>query len=272
MGVAALALAFAAASWALQGKRARLVLWAASVLLLSFTRDTAVIAVAGALWLALAQRSRRAVALAGTAIVAALPALLLFGAPLRQTMAFTFGENTIPTDTSWHSIFHHYGSYLRLMIDFDFPFRSTPVVTVVLLGLVALLALQPSPSSALWSFRRWTLLFAACFLAVGAVLIAPLQLATYSDPVPPGMLLIASLVPLFLPAGGDPFITLIRGGALGAVGYLLLLPQPTELRLPLVVLPFAAIGVARGISLARGPGLQTARRDSRGTALGFASR
>jgi hypothetical protein len=158
------------------------------------------------------------------------------------------------------------------MIDFDFPFRSTPVVTVVLLGFVALLALQPSPSSALWSVRRWTLLFAAFFLAVGAVLIAPLQLATYSDPVPAGMLLIASLVPLFLPAGGDQFITLIRGGALGAVGYVLLLPQPTELRLPLVVLPFAAIGVARGISLARAPGLQTASRDLKGTALRFASR
>jgi hypothetical protein len=272
MGVAALALAFTAASWALEGKRSRLVLWAASVLLLSFTRDTAVIAVAGALWLALAQRSRRAVALAGTAIVTAVPPLLLFGAPLRQTMAFTFGENTIPTDTSWHFIVQHYGTYLRLMIDFDFPFRSTPVVTAVLLGLLALLALRPDPSSALWSFRRWTLMFAACFLAVGAVLIAPLQLATYSDPVPAGMLLIAALVPLFLPAGGDPFITLVRGGALGAVGYLLLLPQPTELRLPLVLLPFAVIGVARGISLARVPGLRTAIPDSRGTALGFASR
>jgi hypothetical protein len=62
--------------------------------------------------------------------------------------------------------------------------------------------------------------------------------------------------PLDRPAAGEPgdeFITLIRGGAVGALGYLFLLPQPTDLRLPLVVLPFAAIGVARGISLARHP-------------------
>ena len=46
-------------------------------------------------------------------------------------------------------------------------------------------------------------------------------------------------------------LSLIRGGALASVGYLFLLPQSTELRLPLVVLPFAAVGFARAVSLAR---------------------
>jgi hypothetical protein len=253
MGVAALALAFAAASWALRGRSSRLVLWASSVLLLSFTRDTAAIAVAGAMWFAIATRSRRGVALVLTGIAAATPALLLFGAPLRQTMAFTFGKNTVPTDTSWHYIFHQYGTFVRMMIEFDFPFRSTLAVTTALLSVVALLALRPGASSMLYTVRQAALALVVSFLGIAALFIAPLQLAIWPDPVPFGILLIAALLPLFLPADGEEFITLIRGGAVGAVGYLFLLPQSTGLRLPLVLLPFAAIGLARGISLARAP-------------------
>jgi hypothetical protein len=260
MGVAAMLLVLLAGSWSLQGERSRLVLWGSSVLALAFTRDTAVIAVIAALGLAIILRTRRAIALACTAALAAAPALVLFGAPLRQTMAFTFSDNNIPTDTSWQYIFDQYGTYLRLMINFDFPFWSRPVVTLLLLGLVSLLALQPRPSSPLSGLRRWMLVVTSAFLGIGAVLIAPLQLAAFSDPVPAGMILIAAVLPLFLPAHGDEFMTLLRGGALGAVGYLFLLPQSTELRLPLVVLPFAAMGVARGISLARAPGLARLRR------------
>jgi len=253
MGVAALALAFAAAYWALRGRSSRLVLWASSVLLLSFTRDTAAIAVAGALWFAIAARSRRSVALVLTGIAGATPALLLFGAPLRQTMAFTFSKNTIPTDASWHYILHQYGTFVGMMLEFDFPFRSTLPVTTVLLSVVALLALRPGASSKLYVVRQAALVLVVSFLAIAALLVAPLQLPSWPDPVPFGILLIAALLPLFLPADGDAFITLIRGGALGAVGYLFLLPQPTGLRLPLVLLPFAAIGIARGLSLARNP-------------------
>lgn len=251
MGVVALGLALTAGMWSLHGKRTRLVVWALSVLVLSFTRDTAVIAFGAALWLVLAKRSRRTAALAVTAAAAAAPAMLLFGAPLRQTMAFTFSDNQIPTDTSWHFVVHRYGAYLHTMINYDFPFLSTPIVTLLLLGLVALLTLRPGPSPALWDIRRWTIRITVCFLAFGALLIAPLQLATFSDPVPPGMLLIAALLPLFVPAGGDDLLCFVRGGSLCAVGYLCLLPQWTELRLSLVVLPFAAIGLARGIELGR---------------------
>ena len=251
MGVAALALAFAAAYWALRGRSSRLLLWTSSVLLLSFTRDTAAIAVAGAVWFAIAARSRRSVVLALSGIAASAPALLLFGAPLRQTMAFTFSKNTIPADASWHYIFHQYGTFVGMMIDFDFPFRSTLPVTTVLLSAVALLALRRGASSRLYAVRQAMLALGVVFLGIAALLVAPLQLPSWPDLVPFGILLIAALLPLFLPADGDAFITLIRGGALGAVGYLFLLPQPTGLRLPLVLLPFAAIGIARGLSLAQ---------------------
>src|SRR4029078_746473 len=132
-------------------------------------------------------------------------------------------------------IFHRYGTSLQTMLNYDFPFRSTPIVALLLVGLVALLAFRPGPSSGLWAIRRWTIRVTVCFLAIGALLIAPLQLATFSDPIPAGMLLIAALLPLFVPAGGDEFLAFARGGALCAVGYLFLLPQWTELRLPLVV-------------------------------------
>jgi hypothetical protein len=140
-----------------------------------------------------------------------------------------------------------------MMLEFDFPFRSTLPVTTVLLSVVALLALRPGASSKLYVVRQAALVLVVSFLAIAALLVAPLQLPSWPDPVPFGILLIAALLPLFLPADGDAFITLIRGGALGAVGYLFLLPQPTGLRLPLVLLPFAAIGIARGLSLARNP-------------------
>jgi hypothetical protein len=270
MGVAAMALAFTAATWALRGHRARLAVWASSVLLLSFTRDTAAIAVAGAVWLAIAKRSRRTIALACTGVAAAAPAPLFFGAPLRETMAFTFSENWIPTDTSWHFIFHQYGRFVGLMVDFDFPLRSSAPVTAALLAIVALLALRPAASSLLHRFRQGSLALLVLSLGMVALFVAPLQLPSWPDPVPFGILLIAALLPLFLPANGDEFITLVRGGALGAVGYLFLLPQPTGLRLPLVVLPFAAIGIARAISLARAPSGQVAPAKPAGGAATFA--
>ena len=254
MGVAAMALAFAAGAWALSGRSSRLLLWAGSVLLLAFTRDTAIVAVAGAVWLAIATRSRRAVALALTGIAAAAPAPLLFGAQLRLIMAYVFSNDRIPADASWHYVLHEYGTFTRLMIKSDFPFRSSLAVTALLLAVVALLALRPSAPSLVYRFRQPALLVLLSFLGVVALFVAPLQLASWPDPLPFGILLVAALLPLFLPAGGDEFITLLRGGAVGAIGYLLLLPQPSDLRLPLVMLPFAAMGVARAFTLVPGRG------------------
>ena len=71
------------------------------------------------------------------------------------------------------------------------------------------------------------------------------------DSVPPGVLLLVALLPLFLPGPRDEWLTFVRGGALASVAYLFVLPQYTQLRLALVVLPFAALGVARAIELVR---------------------
>jgi hypothetical protein len=250
MGVAALTLALITAAWAMRGHWARVIMWSASVALLSFTRDTAAIAVAAAVGLALAKRSRWAIAIACSGALAALPALVLFGAPLRATMAFTFSDNGIPRDPSWTYVRQHYGEFLRYMIQVDFPFRTHALVALALTALVVLLATTPREGSRPSRARQMLLLASAAALGILVLLIAPLQLPSIPDPVPPGVLLIAALLPLFAPAREDDLIVLARCGGIGAVAYLFLLPQATDLRLALVILPFAAIGFARAVSWA----------------------
>ena len=249
-GVAALALALLAALWARNGSRSRILVWAASVLLVSLTRNTAIIAVAAATWLALAERTRRATALVIAGAAAALPVPLLFGAPVRSTLAFTFNANRIPADDSWSYVLHRYWPNVHLMLLIDFPFRSAASVSLLLLCLVGLLGLH-SGAPRLQRLRAWTLASGAAVAAIGAVIIGPLGLVTAVDPVPSGVLLVAAILPLYLPGRVDPLLRLARGGALGAIAYLFLLPQYTGLRLALVLLPFAALGIARAVELAR---------------------
>lgn len=245
MGVATLALAVCAAHWALSGRRRRLLAWGAGVLLLAFTRDAAAIAVFAAAWLALFTRTRRSLALVATGVIAALPAPILFGAPLRQELAFTFSRNDVPSDDSWHYVLTHYRAHLDGLIA-EFPFRANLPLTALLLGLLALLVTRPSPTARLDLIRRAAV--AACLLALALIALhIPLHLRALPEPLPGGILLVLALVPLFLAGNGDDFVHLARGGAIGAVGYLLLLPDYTALRYPLVILPFAALGIARAI-------------------------
>jgi hypothetical protein len=171
-------------------------------------------------------------------------------APLRATMAFTFSDNGIPHDTSWAYVAHEYGPFLRYMLQVDFPFRTHILATVALTALIVLLATTPPPNSSLTRIRRILLAVSAAALVVLVLLIAPLQLASIPDPLPAGLLLVVSLLPLFAPAHDDDFVLLVRCGGIAAVAYLFLLPQATDLRLALVILPFAAIGFVRGISWA----------------------
>jgi len=245
MGVATLALALCAAHWALNGRRSRLLAWGASVLLVAMTRDAAAIVVFAGVWLALFTRTRRSLALVATGVVAALPVPVLFGTPLRQELAFTFSRNNVPSDDSWHYILAHYRAHLDGLIA-EFPFRTNLPLTALVLGLLALLVTRPSLTIRLDLIRRAAV--AACLLVLVLVALhVPLHLRALPEPLPAGILLVLALVPLFLPSGGDDFVHVARGGAIGAVGYLLLLPDYTALRYPLVILPFAALGVARAI-------------------------
>ncbi|MCW2951298.1 MAG: hypothetical protein JWQ48_468 [Conexibacter sp.] len=114
--------------------------WIATLLLLSVTRDATVVLVVAVAWLALVDRSRRAVALLVTGVLASLPAPLIFSAPLRDNLAYVFRDFRIPTDTSWSSILHAYPSRFVDMLHSDarYPVDTAVPPFTVLVGLVAL--------------------------------------------------------------------------------------------------------------------------------------
>jgi hypothetical protein len=258
MGLFSLPLCLLVAIRALDRRRSWLwiPLWAGSVLLLAFTRDAAAIVVAAAVLVALAQRTRRALAVAGTAILAALPAPLLFGAPLRETLAFTFSGNDVPKDASWSFVLHNYWPHVQAMLRGDFRIYDAKPISMVLLGAVLLLGLGETDLRATKA-RRLGIIVA---VGLGTIAALPTNSFVYGDPLfvhltggftlNPGTVVLLAIVPLFLPASsGDTFIRLMRAGATGALAYLFLLPQYTGFRLPLVLLPFAAVGLARAASL-----------------------
>jgi hypothetical protein len=122
--------------------------WVLVVLVLSFTRDADIVLIAAVGWLALRERSRRAVVLLATGVLASLPAPLLFAAPVRDNLAYTFNAYRIPTDSSWGAILGEYPHHLARVVryDLEYPLDSgAPVIAfvmgvVVIAGLVVLYA------------------------------------------------------------------------------------------------------------------------------------
>jgi hypothetical protein len=241
-GVAAIAATLAAGVWAMTGSWKRVVCWSAAVLALSFTRDAAVIALIAATLYAVSERTRRAAVLAATGLLAAAPAPLLFPTPVRETLAFTFSGNRVPADTSWHFVASEYLPHVRWMIRTEFPFASHAVATGVLLALIATAFWRPSARTE--ALRTVMLAVLGMMTLALAAVIPALHLPAFPDPLPSEMLLASAVAPLFVP-GGDSLVRFCRFGALGAVVMLLLLPEFTHGRLTLVLLPFAAIGLAR---------------------------
>ena len=108
--------AFAAVILTLDRGRRWLPLWIGVILLLSFTRDSTWIPILAIGWCAWRQRSRDALWLFGTGVVAALPALLFFQVPVRSLLALLVNDSDIPSDTSWTFIVGHYpGAALELI-------------------------------------------------------------------------------------------------------------------------------------------------------------
>ena len=97
-------LAFAAAILTLDRGRRWLLLWIAALFVLSFTRDSTWIPILAVGWCAFRLRSRDAVWLFGSGVAAALPALLVLGAPVRNLLALLVNESDIPSGTSWSFI------------------------------------------------------------------------------------------------------------------------------------------------------------------------
>jgi hypothetical protein len=142
--VAVEALALLLAALALDRGRRWLLPWALGILVLSFTRDASAIVVAAVAWVALRERTRRAVEVLATGVVAALPPLLLFGAPLRNALAYTFSDFTVPTDTSWSFILENYPKGLRRVQihDLDYFLDHPLTALAAVAGIAAVYAIR----------------------------------------------------------------------------------------------------------------------------------
>jgi len=118
--------------------------WIAAVVALSLTRDLTAVLVIATGWVAIRERSRRMALIAGTGLAASLPVLVLFDAPLRESLAYTFNDFRIPTDDSWGWIFNAYPAELvdLLRQDAVYPGSSQyPAPIMVAMGVVVLAGL-----------------------------------------------------------------------------------------------------------------------------------
>lgn len=249
LGLATVGLCLLVATWALSGGRGRLAVWAGSVLLLAFTRDASVIALAAAAGAALVVRSRRSVELLAVGAAVAVPITLFTGAPIRDTIAFAFNGRTVPQDTSWSFILARWLPSFRTMMRVDFDLaHSLPLFAAGAL----VLACAFVHGGQLAALRRFVLLLALAAFAV-IVFLGPAVFEAEGRryPLQAGQLLLVALVPLVLDRRRDRVSGVLAGGLAGAGAYVLVQPQITDLRIALVLLPFAAVGVAQTIAAAQ---------------------
>jgi hypothetical protein len=143
-GVALEAAALATAVLALRRPRPWLAVFAAAMLTLSLTRDATIVVVTGLAWVALRERSRRAVTTLVTAVAASLPAPLIFGAPTREILAYTLNQFHPPADASWSFIRSRYldGEKGLVKDDLTYLLHHPYVGLFAGIGLVALFAIR----------------------------------------------------------------------------------------------------------------------------------
>jgi hypothetical protein len=143
-GVALEAAALATAVLALRRPKPWLPVFALTMLTLSFTRDSTLVVVAGLAWVALRQRSRRAIVTLATGIVASLPAPLLFGAPTREIMAYTLNQFRPPAHATWGFIRSRYVAGEKGLVKDDLTYLAHhPYVGLFAAGgIVALYAIR----------------------------------------------------------------------------------------------------------------------------------
>lgn len=139
-GVALEAGALAAALLALRRPRPWLPAFALAMLALSFTRDATLVVVAGLALVALRERSRRALVTLSTAVVASLPAPLLFGAPTREIMAYTLNQFRPPAHATWSFVGSRYVDGEKGLVKDDLTYLvHHPYVGLFALGGIAAL-------------------------------------------------------------------------------------------------------------------------------------
>jgi hypothetical protein len=173
-GLALEAAAFATALLALRRRDMRwLAPWAALLVALAFTRDSAWIPVLAACGLAVLQRTRIAAALAGSGLAAALVPMLLVPVPMRELLAQMTNADAMPApDDSWAEVLGRYPAALVDLLQANGGFVRDGAWTSALYLLAGMGLLL-----ALWAGRRGdattTLMTAGMFAGVLYVLAVP---------------------------------------------------------------------------------------------------
>jgi hypothetical protein len=130
--------------------------WAAAVLVLAFTRDSMLLLIVAAAWLALTQRSKVSYWMLGTGIAAAVPVALVFSMPLRELLAMMLNDAQPDPGASWLSIAERYPAAIVDLLQADGGFVRdgawfSAVYLLAGLGLLFVLArgAHASPSTSL---------------------------------------------------------------------------------------------------------------------------
>jgi hypothetical protein len=135
-----------------------LALWVAAIAALSITRDSTAILLPAVAWLLIVERDdpdarRTNLALLGTGLLAALPAFILGGTPVRDNLAYVISGYKIPDESSWSFVASGYLDQLwrTVSTDLSYPVDFAAPVAVVLyaglaLAVAALVALVARPS------------------------------------------------------------------------------------------------------------------------------
>jgi hypothetical protein len=135
-----------------------LALWVAAIAALSITRDATAILLPAVLWVLLVEwrdpaARRTNLALLGTGLVAALPAFVLGGTPVRDNLAYVIAGYNIPDESSWSYVASGYLDQLWRTISTDLTYPvdfALPVAAALYAGLAlaaaALIALVARPS------------------------------------------------------------------------------------------------------------------------------
>ena len=97
------------------------------MLALSFTRDATVVLLVAVGWLALSRRTRRTFVVVATGVAASVPALVLFGAPLVQQLAYVIQGYQVPKSATWSYVdIAHYPGALALLLHADARYPEAP--------------------------------------------------------------------------------------------------------------------------------------------------
>jgi hypothetical protein len=252
-GVATLAAALLAGSYVLDRGSKWLPLWSLAVLGVSFTRDAAVVACLGALGCTLLHRRRRDVLLFGSGVLAALPAPMLFGASLKDALAYQLSGTYPPDHVTWSYDLHRYWVSFSDLISSDVAaFITVPngraVAAIFVAG--AFLLLTRRCGSRARRERRLAGIAGVAFAGLTAVLNAAMSDGA-GPMLPIGVLVVSSIIVLYVIRRHDPVFAFQRWAAVGALASLAILPHYTHFRFELILLPATVVGTAALLDLAR---------------------